>query len=85
MTTVFLSLLLSVLAVAAIGISAAFSAKKQSDAQEKIKANKSVTPMSSRNENRESPDPMELAAVGTGQGTDSSQSAQNRSSRSGRA
>ena len=85
MTTIFVSLLLSVLAVSAIGISVALSAKKQADAQEQTKARKSVTPIVGRDANRESPDPMELAAVGTGQGTDSSLNAQNKSSRSGRA
>jgi hypothetical protein len=84
MNTVFLSLLLSVLAVAALGISVAFSARKQADMQERIKANKTVTPTNGRNENRESPDPMELAAIGTGQDTASpGQNARNKASRSG--
>ena len=53
MTTVFLSLLLSVLAVAALGISVALAAKKQADIQERIKASTSATPTNSRNESRD--------------------------------
>jgi len=85
MTTVFLSLLLSVLAVAALGISVALAAKKQADIQERIKASTSATPTNSRNESRDSPDPMDLAAIGTGQGDESlGQNVRNKISRSGR-